>query len=98
MQRTAGSNSGIEKDFKGGVDQDSKEELVRNPEWKNATMWYLYNLLNWNVKKKLESKIRKIEGKHNLTLYQLVINYLSFCEIDDISCLWRRFEHLQNVI
>jgi len=32
MQRTAGSNSGIEKDFKGGVDQDSKEELVRNPE------------------------------------------------------------------
>ena len=26
MQRTAGSNSGIEIDFKGGVDQDSKEE------------------------------------------------------------------------
>jgi hypothetical protein len=44
MQRTAKSHSGNEKEFKGGVDQDSKEELVkfRMEKYHHVAIIYFY--------------------------------------------------------
>ena len=53
----------FEKDFKGGVDQDSKEEVVRNSEWKYATMWHFYNFVELKCQEKnLKQKFGRLRG------------------------------------
>lgn len=67
IQRAAGSDIGVEKDFKGGVDLVKRKGLSRSQNESIPPCGYFIFWLNWNVKKKLETKFQGIVGNHNPT-------------------------------
>ena len=93
MQRSARSNSGIKRNFNGGEDQDRMKSLSEISDEIIPPCGILIFYLNWMSRKKL-NKIPNIVGNNNLTYYQPVFDYLSFCEIDVPSFRKRRFEQL----